>query len=429
VALDAWHHDPALAWAASGGMWLTGWPAEAPLVPTGALLERASWAGAEMAAAATSWGRPVAVDVGALLFGRAALMGLVRRGRHSANSSCRLLHARDGWLALTLARPDDLAAVPAIVGGEVRGDPWAALASTAADQPAASVVDQAQLLGVPAAVLASPAARPSTVLPAEIVCLGEPAPAPERPLVLDLSSMWAGPLTAKLLGLCGATVVKVESTRRPDGARFGHPGFWSWLHNGHESVRLDLSTATGVAELVRLVGLADVVIESSRPRALQELGIVAEAVVAARSGRTWVSITGYGREGESGRRVAFGDDAAVAGGLVAYDERGDPVFCGDAIADPLTGLVAAAAAARAIADGGGRLVAAAMADAAAWAAAPAAAGMPAYRTVPAGAGRWVVHAGFETQEVLRPSVPGAGMLVEGGVDGGSFADRGQHRLR
>ena len=41
-----------------------------------------------------------------------------------------------------------------------------------------------------------------------------------------------------------------------------------------------------------------------------------------------------------GERVAFGDDAAVAGGLVVWDESG-PCFCADAVADPLTGLAAA----------------------------------------------------------------------------------------
>ena len=38
-----------------------------------------------------------------------------------------------------------------------------------------------------------------------------------------------------------------------------------------------------------------------------------------------------------------GDDAAVAGGLVIWDDDG-PCFCADAIADPLTGLTAAASA-------------------------------------------------------------------------------------
>ena len=57
----------------------------------------------------------------------------------------------------------------------------------------------------------------------------------------------------------------------------------------------------------------------------------------------WVSITGYGRDDREARRVAFGDDAAVAGGLIA-GARADPVFCADAVADPLAGLAAAAAA-------------------------------------------------------------------------------------
>ena len=71
------------------------------------------------------------------------------------------------------------------------------------------------------------------------------------------------------------------------------------------------------------------------------MGIVAEDMLAAASGPSiWVSITGYGRPHE---RVAFGDDAAVAGGLVALDETGDPYFVADAVADPLAGVVAASA--------------------------------------------------------------------------------------
>ena len=49
--------------------------------------------------------------------------------------------------------------------------------------------------------------------------------------------------------------------------------------------------------------------------------------------------------------MAFGDDAAAAGGLVAWtDDR--PLFCGDAVADPLTGLTAAGACINALRTGG-----------------------------------------------------------------------------
>jgi hypothetical protein len=72
----------------------------------------------------------------------------------------------------------------------------------------------------------------------------------------------------------------------------------------------------------------------------------------------WASITGYGR---GVNRVAFGDDAAVAGGLVAYADDGTPRFKGDAAADPLTGTRAAAEIETALRRGGRLLLDIAMA--------------------------------------------------------------------
>jgi crotonobetainyl-CoA:carnitine CoA-transferase CaiB-like acyl-CoA transferase len=50
-------------------------------------------------------------------------------------------------------------------------------------------------------------------------------------------------------------------------------------------------------------------------------------------------------------RVGLGDDAAAAGGLVGEAEGG-PVFLADAVADPVTGLVAAMAVVDAVTSGG-----------------------------------------------------------------------------
>ena len=49
--------------------------------------------------------------------------------------------------------------------------------------------------------------------------------------------------------------------------------------------------------------------------------------------------------------MAFGDDAAAAGGLVVWTDDG-PLFCADAVADPLTGLTAAGACVDALRAGG-----------------------------------------------------------------------------
>jgi crotonobetainyl-CoA:carnitine CoA-transferase CaiB-like acyl-CoA transferase len=136
-------------------------------------------------------------------------------------------------------------------------------------------------------------------------------------------------------------------------------------------VSVAFTTPDGRDELRRLVAEADVVIEASRPRALEALGFAPAAFCAARPGRTWVSITGHGRRGPRANWVAFGDDAAAAGGLVARDRRGDPVFCADAAADPVSGLYAAVGALASLSAGGGHLVDCAMARAAAYAGAGA----------------------------------------------------------
>jgi crotonobetainyl-CoA:carnitine CoA-transferase CaiB-like acyl-CoA transferase len=401
--------DATAAWAASGAMWLTGHPSAPPLAPAAAVIPalRAAARVAGVLAPALP-----AVDVSALLTGRAAWMGLTRRGRTSANGSCRLLRAVDGWVAINLARPSDVDAVPALVERPVEGtgDVWDGLAAAVRRMPAATVVERAALLALPAAAL-PPSAPPAPVAgPFRVSQVGE-AQAPDgggvparEPLVVDLSSMWAGPLCAHLLGRAGFRVVKVESTARPDGARAGDPRFFSWLHAGHDSVGLDLSSDGGRRALRELLDRADVVVESSRPRALAQLGIDAERVVAARPGVTWVSITGHGRDGAGASRVAFGDDAAVAAGLVAWDGRGEPVFCADAIADPVTGLYAAVGVLASQAAGGGHLLDVAMVGATRFAAATPSAPAAAVESAP---GRWEIPArnGAPPRPVVPPSPP------------------------
>jgi crotonobetainyl-CoA:carnitine CoA-transferase CaiB-like acyl-CoA transferase len=190
-----------------------------------------------------------------------------------------------------------------------------------------------------------------------------------RPVVLDLSALWAGPLASHLLQRAGARVIKVESSRRPDGARRGPTAFFDLLHAGKESVALDLASAAGRADLVRLVARADIVIESARPRALAQLGIDAGALVTQRRGLIWIRITGYGCSGPAANWIGFGDDAATAAGLAAATGAmagtDTPLFCADAIADPLTGMHVAVAALGAYRRGGGVLLSLTLRDVAA----------------------------------------------------------------
>ena len=290
---------------------------------------------------------------GAVLLGeRMRLLALPVPGRISANGRCRLIATADGMVALNLPRADDWELLPALFGADAAD--WAAVEQCARQMPSAALIAQARLLGLAIADAAGEAAA----VPFRIRRF---ATAPNRarpPLVVDLSGLWAGPLAGMLLGTLGARVVKVESRARPDGARGGHTGFFDRLNAGKASVMLDFADAGDRARLAQLIDAADIVIEASRPRALAQLGIDAEAVAAR--GAVWLSITAHGRAVPAGDWIGYGDDAAIAGGLAAA--MATPCFAGDAIADPLTGITAALAAWAAWLAGGGQLISIALAE-------------------------------------------------------------------
>jgi hypothetical protein len=388
---------PALAFARSGAMWITGTDSPVPIdFPLLVNLQTVCDGIEELSARLST---PVRVDPAVVVTQRAADRGFRRRGRRSANGSCQLLRGPDGWLACNLARPSDLELLPAIVGTSPGNDPWGALQRAAATQPVDELVERAQLVGVAAARLED---RPPEDFgpPVRFERLGPAQPGSQPGLVLDLSAMWAGPLCAQVLRRCGVQVWTVEDPARPDGARFGDPGLYLRLHQGHHLLQISLTSDHGRRELADLMEKADVVVESSRPRALAAFGLTPERFLAAAPGRVWISLTGYGRRGEHSNRVAFGDDAAVAGGLVAW-EGDQPVFCADALADPVSGLFAALGGLLALADGGGVLVEVSMRNVSA--AIRVGTRCPAQHPVESdGRGGWLVSHDGTTERVVEP---------------------------
>jgi hypothetical protein len=323
---------------------LTGRFGGPPIVPPDGVVERIGALAA-----------PLGVDPLPLLADRALEAGFVRSGATTCGGAGRLLRAADGWVAVNLARDDDLASVPAWLEVDDGGEPWAAVEATVPARAAGELVERAALLGMPVAALGEVRPPPE---PARTIRTGAAAPVHGRPRVVDLSALWAGPLCTRLLADRGAEVTKVESPTRPDGARRGPRAFFERLNAGKRDVVCDLRSD----ELRSLLHDADVVVVAARDRALRQLHLVPEEVAP----KVWVSITGYGRSVD---RVAFGDDAAAAGGLVAWDDEG-PVFLADAVADPLTGIAAAAAVDAALRTDGRWIVDAAMAGVAAWVAGP-----------------------------------------------------------
>lgn len=361
-------------------------PASQP-APLAACMDRALQRLAELSGSA----EVQALDGNELLMERAWLGGARFSSGRSCNGATRGLNTTDGVIAVTLARDDDWALVPAWLESS---DPelaaaidrhctpidahalpdadaiWQRLAEHVRRKSAVHLIAQGRVLGLPVAatgahreLLSADFSRLFTrSRPAAPVCSNRP------PRVIDLSALWAGPLCSHLLQLCGAEVIKVESISRPDGARAGQQKFFDLLNQGKRSVALDLTAPQGLRALRGLIESADMVIESSRPRALRQLGIRAEEIVRKRPTLIWISLTGHGRAEPRANWTAFGDDAGVAAGLsdVMMEAVGTFQFAGDAIADPLTGAHAALAAWQAYASGRGGIIELALTDIAAF---------------------------------------------------------------
>lgn len=323
---------PALAWRRAGLSDMTGECDRAPLICPASLT---CYADTLMARLHSMADDPATLPVnGAVLLGeRGRLLGLRRRGRLSPNGSCNLMDARDGGIALNLPRPEDWDMLPALFEVDAVAEEWPAVAGLMAARSAPEMAARAIDLGL-AVALVEENAPPSLHM-----IRGGTARDLPQPRVLDLSGLWAGPLCGSLLGILGAHVLKLEHVYRPDGAR-RQPAFFDLLNAGKAHRALDFTGDR--ARLADLVEQADIIIEASRPRALEQFGLDARKEIAR--GAIWVSITAHGRA--RGNRIGFGDDCAVAGGLAKAmaESWGHPMMVGDAIADPLTGLFAAYAA-------------------------------------------------------------------------------------
>jgi hypothetical protein len=308
------------------------------------------------------------VDAGALgVLDREGVLPLDPPGLVSSNRACRLFRTADGWIAVNLAREEDQELVAAWLRRERVADPWDAIAAEAPAHAACDLVADATLLGLPVSRVGEITAQ--SFAPPQL--RKRPPSAAERTRrlrVVDLSALWAGPMCGAMLAEMGADVVKVESERRPDPTRGSTPAFFQRLNGKKSELQLDFAAPAGRARLPNEIARADILITSARPRAFFGLGLEPDAVFAANPAIVWVAITGYGWTGAAGERVAFGDDAAAAGGLVGWTAEGEPRFLGDALADPVTGLAAAAGALAALGTGGGVIVDVAMARCAAAAA-------------------------------------------------------------
>ena len=140
--------------------------------------------------------------------------------------------------------------------------------------------------------------------------------------VLDLTSMWAGPLCSELLGRAGARVIKIEADVRPDGLRFGDgddgtgqaPMFLE-LNKSKEIWNLDLRKCVTSSAFEQLVKSSDLVVSSMSRRALFNLGLTADHLTLINENVRSLSINAFAAGTPEESWVAYGTGVHAASGL------------------------------------------------------------------------------------------------------------------
>ncbi|CAL9602958.1 Succinyl-CoA--L-malate CoA-transferase beta subunit [Streptomyces sp. enrichment culture] len=175
-------------------------------------------------------------------------------------------------------------------------------------------------------------------------------PAPLTGLrVLDLATLFAGPLAATMLGDFGAEVVKVEHPTRPDPSRGHGPSkdgiglWWKLLGRNKRAITLDLSTPGGRDTLLRLAAGADVVIENFRPGTLERWDLGWEELSAVNPRLVLTRVTGFGQFGPYAHRPGFGTLAEAMSGFAATtgEPDGPPTLPPFGLADSIAALATA----------------------------------------------------------------------------------------
>ncbi|MBO0878264.1 MAG: CoA transferase, partial [Pseudonocardia sp.] len=166
--------------------------------------------------------------------------------------------------------------------------------------------------------------------------------------VLDVATLFAGPLAATMLADHGADVIKIEHPRgdpaRTHGAsRDGVGLWWKMLARNKKAITLYLGSPAGQELFRKMVADADVVIENFRPGTLERWGLGYDMLSEINPGLVLARVTGFGQTGPYASRPGFGTLAEAMSGFAAItgEPDGPPTLPPFGLADGIAALTTA----------------------------------------------------------------------------------------
>lgn len=153
--------------------------------------------------------------------------------------------------------------------------------------------------------------------------------------VCDLAWAATGPQVGRELALHGATVVRIESHKRPDILRLNFPfkdfrpginrsGVGAAFNTQKYSISLDYTNPKGQEVLKRLITWADIVSDSMTPGSLAKYGLDYDSVVKFKPDIIYFSTTQMGQHGPLSKFAGYGGLAVSYGGfshILGYPDR------------------------------------------------------------------------------------------------------------
>jgi CoA:oxalate CoA-transferase len=159
--------------------------------------------------------------------------------------------------------------------------------------------------------------------------------------VVDLTSNFAGPVAAAMLGDYGAEVIKIEKPKVGDDCRAFPPKMdnisiiFAQINRGKKSVVLDMKDERALEVVKKMIADADVLLESSRPGVMRRLGLDYDMVKQIKPDIIYCSVSAFGSTGPNAEKPGYDLIAQAYSGFMQLtgDPDGPPMKCDIAIGD------------------------------------------------------------------------------------------------
>lgn len=167
--------------------------------------------------------------------------------------------------------------------------------------------------------------------------------------VIDIATLFAGPMAATMLADFGAEVIKIEHPKNGDPVRThgssknGVGLWWKMLARNKKSVTLYLGSPEGQEIFKRMIADADVLIENFRPGTLEKWGLSYEELSEINPKLVLARVTGFGQIGPYATRPGFGTLAEAMSGFASITGTpdGPPTLPPFGLADGISALTTA----------------------------------------------------------------------------------------